>query len=87
MPSWWLAAYTIYLVCATTVHPWYLCLPILFSALSRWRFPLFWSFMVVLTYTNYTRFPYQENLYLLAAEYCGVFLYAAWELRRKLAKS
>lgn len=82
LPSLWLFAFVVYLLGATTVHPWYLSLPIVLCCFSSWRFPLVWSFFIVLTYTNYTTVPYQENLYLLVLEYALVvlfFVYEAWK--------
>ncbi|WP_273447425.1 glycosyltransferase 87 family protein [Neolewinella agarilytica] len=78
----WLFAFVLYLLCATTVHPWYLSVPIALSVFTRWRFPLVWSFLIMLTYTNYLTVPYEENLWLVGTEYLLVLGFALWEWRR-----
>lgn len=78
----WLGAFTLYLLCATTVHPWYLSVPIALCVFTRWRFPLVWSFLIMLTYTNYLTVPYAENLWLVAVEYLIVAGFGYWEWRR-----
>lgn len=78
----WMWAFLLYLLCATTVHPWYLSVPIVLCCFTRWRFPLVWSFLIMLTYTNYLTVPYQENLWLVAVEYLLVFGFGIWEWRR-----
>ncbi|MEM9930887.1 MAG: hypothetical protein AAF840_13785 [Bacteroidota bacterium] len=86
LPTAWMFAFTIYLFCATTVHPWYLSLPIVLCCFGYFRYPLVWSFFIVLTYTSYTSVPYQENLWLVALEYLEVGLLLIVELRRKRSK-
>lgn len=89
LPTTLLFAFTIYLLCATTVHPWYLSLPILLSCFGKWRFPLLWSFFIVLTYTSYTTHPYQENYWLVGLEYAaviGLLMYEWWHHRINAAQ-
>ncbi|MBR9922541.1 MAG: hypothetical protein GYB31_17020 [Bacteroidetes bacterium] len=72
----------LYLALTTTVHPWYLSLPVLLCGFTSYRFPLIWSFMITLTYINYSYDPYWENLWIVALEYgivAGVFL---WEAKK-----
>lgn len=88
LPTYWLFAFSIYLLFATTVHPWYLSIPILMSVFGHWRYPLIWSFFIVLTYASYTTKPYQENYYLVALEYlvvAAVFLYE-WRKQKLLLR-
>lgn len=82
LPDGWLWAFVLYLLCATTVHPWYLSVPIVLCCFTRWRFPLVWSFLIMLTYTNYITEPYRENLWLVGFEYLVVVGFAGWELWR-----
>ncbi len=82
LPNLWLFSFCVYLLAATTVHPWYLSLPIVLCCFTNWRFPLLWSFLIVLTYTNYTSFPYEENYYLLAVEYLAVIVFFLYEWQR-----
>ncbi len=69
---------TLYLAMATTVHPWYVTLPIavsVFAASSayRVRYILVWSGMVWLSYAAYRTTPVHEDPALLVIEY-GVML-------------
>ena len=83
LPGRWLAAFVIYLLCATTVHPWYLAVPIVLCVFTPWRFPLLWSFLIMLTYTSYVTDPYRENLLLVGVEYGLVAGYYLWERSRR----
>ena len=65
---------TLYLLCATIVHPWYLTLPIAISVFTNERFPILWSFLIFGTYINYSYAPYHENLGVVAIEYVLVML-------------
>ena len=86
LPARWLAAFVIYLLCATTVHPWYLTVPIALCGFTRWRYPLVWSYLIMLTYTSYTSVPYREDLWLVGLEYSIVLLYFAYERYRQTKK-
>ncbi|WP_240642496.1 hypothetical protein [Nonlabens xiamenensis] len=72
-PDLWISSllfsYVIYLLCSTTVHPWYLTIPLLFSIFTRFRFMLVWSLLVFLSYQAYSHPDYKENLLLIAVEY------------------
>ncbi len=72
LPERWLFALTAYLLCATTVHPWYVVPLIALCVLSRFRFPVVWSMVLPLTYVAYGQVPFQENLWLVAVEYLVV---------------
>jgi hypothetical protein len=69
LPRTLLLLLTAYYLLATTVHPWYLTLLIGVSALTRFRYPLVWGAMAVLSYAAYRTSAYTENLWLVAAEY------------------
>ena len=78
LPAQMLFAICTYLALTTTVHPWYASLPVLFSLFTRYRFPLLWSYLITWTYINYSYPEYQENLWVVVAEYAlvlGFFLY------------
>ncbi|WP_116108495.1 glycosyltransferase 87 family protein [Lewinella sp. IMCC34191] len=86
LPGRWLAAFVIYLLCTTTVHPWYLSVPIALCCFTEWRFPLVWSYLIILTYTSYTSIPYQEDLLLVGLEYSVVFTYFVAERKARIKK-
>lgn len=77
----WLFVLTTYLLCATTVHPWYVVPLIALSVLTRFGFPIIWSVLLPLTYLAYGEAPFYENLWVVAVEYVVVGGWMAWEVR------
>lgn len=83
-------AYVIYLLLATTVHPWYIILPLGLAIFSANIGILVWSFLVFLSYGFYAFGGKQIGLSLIGIEY-GVVIYCllnpnAW-LPRKIRKA
>ncbi|NYJ26001.1 polyprenol phosphomannose-dependent alpha 1,6 mannosyltransferase MptB [Allomuricauda sp. ARW1Y1] len=73
-----LFALACYYFLSTTVHPWYVVFLLGFSIFTDYRFPLLWSFTIILSYYTYSNPNYTENLGLLAIEYLlviGFFIY------------
>ena len=70
----------IYLLLATTVHPWYLATPLLLSVFTRYKFVQVWSLMVVLSYFAYSQPDYKENLWIIALEYVAIFGVMVYEV-------
>ena len=83
LPQTLLLMLSAYYALATTVHPWYLTLLIGLSALSRFRFPLVWGGLAVLSYAAYRTSTYSENLWLVAIEYVGALTVLVLELRQQ----
>ncbi|MFB0924465.1 MAG: mannosyltransferase [Vicingaceae bacterium] len=76
-----LFAYTIYLLLATTVHPWYVINLVLLSVFVRnYRFAIVWSALVILSYSAYISETYQENFILITIEYALVIGWLGFEL-------
>lgn len=69
-----------YLLLATTVHPWYLAIPVMLSVFVRFRFAVIWSFLILFSYINYSYDPYFENLWVVGLEYLLVFGLIAYEV-------
>ncbi len=74
------AALTVYLLLATTVHPWYLTTLVALTCLSNFRFAIIWSCLAVFSYAAYRTSAYTENLWLVALEYTLVGLWLVAEL-------
>lgn len=70
----------IYLVMTTSVHPWYITPLIAFSVMTRFRFVMFWSALIFLTYAGYSPDGFTENLRVVTIEYVAVALYLGIEL-------
>ena len=70
----------LYLFLATTVHPWYVFLPLVLSVFTTFRFAVLWSGLIVLTYINYSYAEYFENLWIVGLEYSVLFVFMFWEI-------
>lgn len=70
----------IYFLLSTTIHPWYIATPLLLSVFTKYRFPIIWSLMVMLSYAAYGNQGFSENLWFVSLEYVAVIGYALWEL-------
>lgn len=71
---------TYYYFLATTVHPWYVATLLMLSVFTKYKFPLIWSFMVILSYSAYSNETYKENFWIIALEYAVVFGVFIWEI-------
>jgi hypothetical protein len=74
---------SIWFLFSTTVHPWYICLPVAVSIFTQYKYVLIWSYVTTLSYYAYQSLPVKENLWLVALSYLIVAGYAFWELRNK----
>jgi alpha-1,6-mannosyltransferase len=75
----------LYLLFATTIHPWYLTPMIAFAVLTPYRFAIVWSALIFTTYTGYSTTGYSENGWLVAAEYLVIIGYLGYEVWRTAA--
>src|SRR5690606_9563983 len=83
-----LLALTFYYFTATTVHPWYATMLLVLSVFTNYKFPLVWSFMIVLSYLAYLNInstDKSENLWIIALEYTVVYAVLVWEVFIKKA--
>jgi hypothetical protein len=67
---------------STTVHPWYICLPLALAVFTSYRYAIVWSFTATLSYAAYQFNPVQENLWFIGAGYIFMIGYAWWELKK-----
>lgn len=78
-----LLALTLYYFTTTTVHPWYLATPLLLSVFTKYKFPLVWSFVIILSYLAYinlNKADKSENLWIIALEYLIVYAAFVWDV-------
>lgn len=78
-----------YYFTATTVHPWYVATLLMLSVFTRYKFPLVWSFVIILSYLAYGNSDNTENLWIIGLEYAVVYAVFIWEvfLRGRFGKS
>jgi len=71
-----------YYFLSTTIHPWYIALPLIISVFTpHFKYPLVWSFMMILSYSAYITPEYHENLWLVAVEYIVVYGVMIWDFK------
>ena len=75
-----LFALSFYYFTATTVHPWYVATLLLLSIFTKYKFPLVWSFVIILSYLAYANNDNIENLWIIAVEYIIVYSVFVWEV-------
>ena len=80
-----LALLSTYLLFGTIIHPWYTIPLIAFGLLSRYWFPMLWSFMIFLTYMGYSATGFELPLWIVVVEYATVFVFAMIEIKRHLS--
>ncbi|WP_435412444.1 mannosyltransferase [Psychroserpens mesophilus] len=81
-----LLAFAVYLFLSTTVHPWYIATLLILSVFTNYKFPIVWSFIIILSYLAYINLnsaDKSENLWIITIEYVVVFTVFFWELFRK----
>lgn len=86
-----LAVLTVYFFTSTTVHPWYIINLLFISLFTKYKFPLIWTLVVILSYNAYSNTEFKENYWLLSIEYGIVFMYLFLErnpeIRNKLMRA
>lgn len=78
-----LLAFACYLFLSTTVHPWYLATLLILSIYTNYKFPLVWSFVIILSYLAYLNIDSadkSENLWIIGLEYFIVYAVFIWEV-------
>ncbi|WP_442265074.1 mannosyltransferase [Tenacibaculum sp. ZS6-P6] len=70
-----------YYFTTTTMHPWYLATLIVLSIFTKYRFPLLWSVVIILSYQAYANTPWKENLWFVFTEYLVVYLFMLYEIK------
>ncbi|MDX1446800.1 glycosyltransferase 87 family protein [Lishizhenia sp.] len=75
-----MAGYFIYLLLSSTVHPWYLSIPLFLGMFSKFNFVVIWSFVVILSYGFYAFESPWIATTLKWTEYGIVFIYLLWEI-------
>lgn len=75
-----LFALTIYFFTTTTVHPWYVATLLILSVFTNYKFPLVWSFIIIISYLAYANANNTENLWIIGLEYLVVYSVFIWEV-------
>ncbi|HRD08665.1 MAG TPA: hypothetical protein PK037_13895, partial [Saprospiraceae bacterium] len=68
-----------YLFSLTTLHPWYLILPLAVSLCTRYISIWIWSYLITWTYQSYQITAFAENYALIFLEYAVLTCILVWE--------
>jgi hypothetical protein len=71
-----------YYFTATTVHPWYIATPLILCVFTKYKFPVVWSLVLILSYQAYANTPWQENLWFVSLEYILLYSFLIYEIRK-----
>jgi len=85
-----LLALSFYFFTTTTVHPWYIATLLALSVFTKYKFPLVWSFVIILSYLAYiniNKADKSENLWIIGLEYLVVYGVFIWEVFIKNSSS
>jgi alpha-1,6-mannosyltransferase len=77
---------TIYFFISTTIHPWYVINLVVLGVFTNYKFPIVWSFLIILSYYAYSTLLFKENYFFLIIEYSIVFSVFFFEITRKPIK-
>ncbi|OSY87150.1 mannosyltransferase [Tenacibaculum holothuriorum] len=69
-----------YYFTTTTMHPWYIATLLILAVFTKYRFPVIWSVVIILSYQAYANTPWKENLWFVALEYLIVYCFLGYEL-------
>ncbi len=75
-----------YYFTATTVHPWYVATLLILSVFTKYKFPLVWSFVIILSYLAYinlNKADKSENLWVITLEYIVVYAFFIRDIFKK----
>jgi len=75
-----LIALSFYYFTATTIHPWYVATLLILSVFTKYKFPLVWSFIIIISYLAYANTDNTENLWIIGLEYVIVYGVFVWEV-------
>jgi alpha-1,6-mannosyltransferase len=83
-PMMWILM--VYLILATTVHPWYVSTLLALSIFTQYRFVVLWSFLIFFSYIGYTSTGFEENLRVTFMEYLLLVVMVGYEVYRNFKK-
>jgi Gpi18-like mannosyltransferase len=75
-------AFSIHLLFATTVHPWYVCTLVALSCLGKLRYTMVWSFLAITSYHAYGTSGVNEDLWIIGASYTVLLLAFIFECKK-----
>lgn len=83
MPETFLWISTIFAFFSLILHPWYIALVILFGTMTRYKFGILWSLLIMGTYAGYSVTGFEENYWIVAIEFIAVIAMIFVELKQR----
>ncbi|MBF2709602.1 polyprenol phosphomannose-dependent alpha 1,6 mannosyltransferase MptB [Flavobacterium soyangense] len=74
---------SVYFFTSTTVHPWYIINLVVIGVFTKFKFPIVWSFLIILSYFAYSNPEFKESIFLLIVEYSVVYGIFFYEITKK----
>ena len=75
-----LFSFGVYILCATTVHPWYAIYLVVLAPLTRYKWPYLLSFTVFFSYLAYGTEDVVVPVWATIIEYGSVLIFMIWEI-------
>lgn len=72
-----------YYFTTTTMHPWYLSFLVMLCVFTKYRYPIVWSVVIILSYQTYANEPWTEKLWIVALEYVIVYGFLIYEILKR----
>ena len=69
-----------YYLLGLIVHPWYSISLVFLAVFTRFKYPMLWSFLAILSYWAYNNPTFHENYWLIGIEYALVVGFACFEI-------
>lgn len=73
----------LYYFFSTTVHPWYLGIPVFLGVFLPYRFIYGWSWLIFLSYFHYNGGGYDESFWVPVIEYVGIWILMLIEIKKR----
>jgi len=73
---------TVFALFSLILHPWYIALVILFATLTRYKFGVLWSLLIMSTYAGYSAIGFQEIMAIVAIEFVAILVMILYEIRK-----
>ena len=58
--------------------------PLILCVFTKYKFPVIWSLVIILTYQAYANNPWKENLWFVFIEYLIIFSFLIYEILYQL---
>jgi alpha-1,6-mannosyltransferase len=72
---------SIFALFSLILHPWYISLVILFGTMTRYKFGILWSLLIMGTYAGYSANGFEEVMGIVTIEFIAITLMVIYEIK------